>query len=149
MTEKSVNLLEIITGALIIATSLLGCWASIYLGKTPFLLAFWQPEIYNEVELWQSILLAVSSIILLVGGALYIFHGIKPLKTLRFIGFILLCVGFAGLLTSTFSIMADYDFPIFQFIENGYLGLGLGFFLGIAAIVFGVIGFVKDSKTDA
>ena len=148
MAEKSVNILEIITGALMIAAPLFGWWVRIS-SESPVSIAFWEWGLYDEIQLWQSIFLVACSIILLAGGALYILNAIKLLKPLYLIRFILLCAGFAGLLASTFGIMIDYELPIFQYITGEYEGLGAGIFLGIAALVFGVIGFMKDSKTNA
>jgi len=148
MAEKSVNILEIIMGALMIAAPLFGWWVRIS-SENPVSISFWELGLYDELQLWQSILLVACSIILLTGGALYILNGLKLLKTLPVIRFILLCAGFAGLLASTFGIMIDHELAIFQYITGEYEGLGAGIFLGIAALVFGVIGFVKDSKTNA
>ncbi len=70
----------------------------------------------------------------------------KPLGLIRFI---ILCAGFAGMLVSTIGIMVDYDLAIFESTAYRLEGLGPGLFLGIAAIVFGVIGFLKTSKNNA
>ena len=149
MAEKSVNILEIITGALMIAAPLLGWWIRIESGVLDVSIAFWEWGLYDEIQLWQSIFLVACSIILLAGGALYILNAIKLLKPLGLIKFILLCAGFAGLLASTIGIMVDYDLAIFDSTAYILEGLGPGLFLGIAALVFGVIGFMKDSKTNA
>jgi hypothetical protein len=148
MTEKSVNILEIITGVLMIAAPLFGWWIRIESGVLDVSIAFWEWGIYDEIQLWQSIFLGACSIMFFVGGALYFLNAIKLLKPLPFIRFILLCAGFAGLLASTIGIMVDNDLAIFESTAYRLEGLGPGLFLGIAAIVFGVIGFLKASKTN-
>ena len=148
MSEKSVNILEIITGALMIAAPLFGFWVRYELGDN-ISIAFWEWSLYDEIQVWQSILLLACSIILLIGGALYILNALELLKPLYLIRFILLCAGFAGLLASTVGIMIDHDLAIFEFSADGFTGLGPGLFLGIAALVLGVIGFVKGPKTTA
>ncbi len=51
MSEKSVNILEIITGALMIAAPLFGWWGSIESGTTVSI-AFWEWGIYDEIAVF-------------------------------------------------------------------------------------------------
>ncbi|MDD1776668.1 MAG: hypothetical protein LUQ65_00760 [Candidatus Helarchaeota archaeon] len=147
MSEKSINLLEIITGALMIAAPLFGCWVRYEPGDA-LSIAFWEWRIFDEIQVWQTFLLVAGSIVLFAGGALYILNAIKLLKPWPFIRFILLCAGFAGILISTIGIMIDYELEIFEFTADGFVGLGPGLFLGIAAVAFGVILLLKDSQTN-
>jgi hypothetical protein len=147
MSEKSVNILEIITGALMIAAPLFGWWVNIEIGDM-ISIAFWEWGIYDEIAIWQSIFLVACTIILITGGVFYILNAIKRLKPLPLIRFILLCAGFTGMLASTIGIMVDNELPVFHFTEKAVTGLGPGLYLGIAALVFGVILFLKDFKTN-
>ena len=129
-----------------IVAPLFGWWIRIESGELDVSIAFWEWGLYDEIQLWQSLFLFACSIIFLVGGALYILNAINLLKPLGLIRFILLCAGFAGLLASTAGIMIDHGLPIFESTAYRLSLLGPGLYLGIAALVFGVIGFIKDFK---
>lgn len=149
MAEKSVNIFEIITGALMIAAPLFGWWVRLE-GPMPVVsIAFWEWEIYHEIQIWQSSFLVICSISLFIGGAFYILNALDLLKPLYLIRFILLCAGFAGMLASTVGIMIDNELSIFELSGDGLEGLGPGLYLGIAAVVLGVIFFLKKPKPDA
>lgn len=142
MSEKSTNLLEVITGLLMIVASLLGWWVKVLIGQLVSI-AFWEWSIYDEIQLWQSIFIVAFSIIFFVGGFLYFIPKFKISATWQLIRFIILCVAFAGLLTATLTIMIDKSLPTFQITPLGYQGWGPGLYFGIAAIVFGAIDLLK------
>ncbi len=66
MAEKSVNMPQIITGALMIVAPLFGWWIRIESGVLDVSIVFWEWGLYDEIQIWQSLFLAACSIILLL-----------------------------------------------------------------------------------
>jgi len=148
MTEKSVSFLGIITGALAIAAPLFYWWGVIAINYL-YGFSLIDPMMYLALQPEQLIFLLIAFLVLLVGGILTLITAIKANKSLKIVGLILILAGFSLSFIATLVIVLDWGAPLFQIVSDGFVGLGPGFFLGVAAVVTAILFLIKGNSKES
>ena len=94
-----------------------------------------------------GITMLIMALVLTVAGVLYLLSMFKPdIEIVEKIKKPLTLVGIIGSLGINMMFIILWELPIFSVAGGGYIGLGVGFFLGIAALVFIILLKFAESK---
>jgi hypothetical protein len=143
---EKLKLYGIIIGICAMLAGLLGWYGSIGMTTTwgTGVLLIW--PILSETGA-TGITMLLMALLLTVAGVLYLLSMFKPdIEMIEKIKKPLALVGIIASLGINMMFIILWDLPIFGAGGGGYIGLGVGFFLGIAALVFIILLKFVDSE---
>ncbi len=146
---EKIKLFGIIIGICAILSALLGWWGMIAPGFFYGTGLISNPWLYPLLGATGYSILVVT-IFLLVAGVFYLLISfnlfIDSLAFMEKAKFIFLLIGIFGSLALNLMFIILWEVPIFAISGGGYMGLGAGLFLGIAALVIAFLQRAAEAK---